>query len=492
MLKHTFKIVGLSVLVLLIVIVTRTLLHTPEAPNLPETVDYSLDEDLLLAHLSESIQFQTISHENSQGVNAQDFANFQYWVSQTYSQLHQTLELKTFNDTMLYKWVGTDTTLKPILITGHYDVVPIIPGTESLWKQPPFSGTIHDGFVWGRGALDDKSGVIGILEAVNYLMARGHQPKRSIYLSFGHDEEIGGVKGAALVADYLEDTGVQLAWSLDEGSFLLDGFLPGVDKLVATINVAEKGMTTLQIVGKGVGGHSSMPPSQTAVGVLAEAITKLEENPIPGGLDGLTLAMFDTTSREMPFSYKMLFANRWLFSGLIEAVLAEDPAMNATLRTTTAPTMLSASVKTNVLPIEAIATVNFRVHPRDTLESIFEHVTEVVENDNVEVRPMEWDGFGLGKSASQVSSWESKGYISIEKSIKSIYGDVIVAPGLMLAASDSRHYGRVSDNAYRFNPFPLTRDQLTGFHGTNERIGADDFIRGVKVYIRLLEVGSSQ
>ena len=163
-----------------------------------------------------------------------------------------------------------------------------------------------------------------------------------------------------MVADYLEASEVQLAWSLDEGSFLLDGFLPGVDKLVASVNVAEKGSTTLQIVGKGAGGHSSMPPSQTAVGVLAEAITKLEENPMSGGLDGLALAMFDTTSREMPFTLKMLFANRWLFSGLIEAILAKDPATNAMLRTTTAPTMLSASVKTNVLAIEAIATVNFR------------------------------------------------------------------------------------------------------------------------------------
>ena len=490
--KRIFKVIALGAIVLLIIIVIRALLHTPETTSLQKTVDYSLDEDLMLAHLSESIRFQTISHERSQDLNADAFDKFQAWVSQTYSQLHQTLVLKMFNGTMLYKWEGTDPTLKPILVTGHYDVVPVIPGTESLWQQPPFSGTIYDGFVWGRGALDDKSGVVGILEAVSHLVARGYQPKRTVYLSFGHDEEIGGAKGAALVADFLETNGVQLAWSLDEGSFLLDGVLPGVDKLVATVNVAEKGTTTLQIVGKGVGGHSSMPPSQTAVGILAAAITKLEKEPMPGGLDGLSLALFDTTSREMPFTLKLLFANRWLFSGLIEATLAKDPATNAMLRTTTAPTMLSASVKTNVLPIEAIATVNFRVHPRDSVASIFDHVREVVENDNVEVRPMAWDGFGLGKPASQVSSWESAGYKNIEQSVKNIYGDVIVAPGLMVAVSDSRHYGRVADDAYRFNPFPLTKAQLTGFHGTNERIGTEDFVRGVKVYIRILELGSNQ
>ena len=490
--KRIFNVLALSALALLSVIVIRALLHTPKITDQVERVDYALDEGLILAHLSESIQFQTISHQGSLDLNADDFDNFQTWVSQTYSQLHQTLELKMFNGTMLYKWAGTDSALKPILVTGHYDVVPVIPGTEDLWQQPPFSGVISDGFVWGRGALDHKSGVIGILEAVNYLMVKGYQPKRTIYLSFGHDEEIGGAKGAALVADYLEASGVQLAWSLDEGSFLLDGFLPGVDKLVASINVAEKGSTTLQIVGRGVGGHSSMPPKQTAVGVLAAAITKLEENPIPGRLAGLSLALFDTTSREMPFTLKLLFANRWLFGSLIDAELSKNPGLNATLRTTTAPTMLSASVKTNVLPIEAIATVNFRVHPRDTIESIFEHVREVVGSDNIEVRPMRWDGFGLGKPASQVSSWKSSGFKNIEGSVRNIYGDVIVVPGITVAATDSRHYERVADDAYRFTPVPLTKAQLAGFHGTNERIGVDDFVRGVKVYIRILELGSSQ
>ena len=151
--RRIFKLLVISILVLLVIIITRALLHTPETSSLQETVDYSLDEDLMLAHLSESIRFKTISHENSQGLNAGAFDNFQAWVSQTYSQLHQTLELKMFNGTMLYKWVGTDPTLKPILLTGHYDVVPIIPGTESLWQQPPFSGTIDGGFVWGLSLI---------------------------------------------------------------------------------------------------------------------------------------------------------------------------------------------------------------------------------------------------------------------------------------------------------------------------------------------------
>ncbi|MCP5109796.1 MAG: M20/M25/M40 family metallo-hydrolase, partial [bacterium] len=212
------------------------------------------------------------------------------------------------------------------------DVVPVIPGTESSWQAPPFAGVIRDGIIWGRGTLDDKSGVIAQLEAVSELLDKGFRPARDIYFSFGHDEEVGGFAGAGRVAAYLKDRGVQLAWSLDEGSFVFDGLLPGVEPYFAAINVAEKGSLTLQIVASAAGGHSSMPPKQTAVGILAEAITHLEANPVPGGLTGLSGQMFDTASRYMPFTYRALFANRWLFDGVIEDQLSGVSFSNAMLR----------------------------------------------------------------------------------------------------------------------------------------------------------------
>jgi len=207
-----------------------------------------------------------------------------------------------------------------------------------------------------------------------------------------------------------------------------------------------------------------------------------------GELEGLSLQMFDEMSRHMPFIYKIAFANRWLFGGLIDSYLAKIPATNAMIRTTTAPTMLSASIKTNVLPIEAVGTVNFRIHPRNSVEDVFDHVRELVESDDVEIREMHYSG----SQASEVSSWESSGYKVIESSVREIYGDVVVAPGLMIAGSDSRHYGKVADDAYRFNPFPLSNEEFAGFHGTNERIETDAFIKGIKTYIRIIEVGASK
>jgi carboxypeptidase PM20D1 len=470
------------------IVVVRTLLHQPDPLEAVTRLTIDVDEQAIARHLSEAIRFQTVSHQRTADIEVEPFEGFIGWMEHTYPEVHASMDLVRLGGyTLLYRWAGADPGLQPILITGHYDVVPVIPGTEGRWTHPPFAGRIVDGVIWGRGALDDKSAVIAQIEAASLLLKDGYRPQRTVYFSFGHDEELGGSDGAAAVADYLGDQGVQLAWSLDEGSFVLDGMMPGVESLMAAINVAEKGSVTLDIVARAAGGHSSMPPPQTAVGLLAEAITRLETNPVPGGLSGLSAQMFDTISRHMPFGSRALFANRWLFGGVIEEQLSAAPFSNAMLRTTTAPTMLSASVKVNVLPIEAIATVNFRLHPRDTVAGLVDYVKAVVEDDNVEVRLTP----GAGRSASEVSDWNAAGFGVIRRSIREVYGDVIITPGLMIAGSDSRHYGKVADNAYRFNPMIVGPDDLAGFHGTNEKIGVKNLAQATRTYAQIIRTGSS-
>jgi carboxypeptidase PM20D1 len=473
--------------VLISVVLIRTWLHQPDAiAEVPEVV-IDVDEAAIAGRLAEAIRFRTVSHQSPADFEAAEFEGFIAWVAARYPDFHATLDLTRLGGyTLLYRWQGSNPDLQPVLVTGHYDVVPVIPGTESLWRHPPWAGVIADDVIWGRGALDDKSAVIAQLEAATLLLEEGFSPARTIYFSFGHDEEVGGPAGAASVAKYLAEEGVQLAWSLDEGSFVFDGMLPGVEPLMAAINVAEKGSVTLQIVAKADGGHSSMPPRQTAVGLLAEAITRLEANPVPGGLTGLSGQMFDTASRHMPFGYRMLFANRWLFDSLIEDQLSAVTFSNAMLRTTTAPTMLSASVKVNVLPIEAVATVNFRVHPRDSVDDVVNHVRAIVESELVEVRVPA----GSGRPASKVSSWESPGFAVIQQALGEVYGTIVVTPGLMIAGSDTRHYGKVADNAFRFNPMMVSQEDLTGFHGTNEKISISNLAQGVRSYVQILRHGS--
>ena len=485
MVKRFFGYSLVALALLLFVILIRAYIHQPDIPETNTERALVLDERKAIENLSRSIQFETISHPDYEKFDYDEFQRFLSWLEEEYFQVFKNLEKKYLGETLLLKWKGEDPSLDPILLTGHYDVVPVRDDANSIWQENPFSGKIDDEYVWGRGALDDKSGVIAILEAVDYLLTQDFVPNRTIYLSFGHDEEIGGRRGAGKVAEFLINEGVKLEWTLDEGSFLLKDIIPGVNKPVAVINVAEKGSLTIEVIGKAEGGHSSMPSSNSSVGHLAEALLKLEDNPIPGKLEGISLGLFDEVSKQMPFQYKILFANLWLFEPVINSFLSNSPTMNAVIRTTTAPTMLSASSRINVLASEAKGTVNFRLHPRDNPETIINFVNDLIGNENIEVKKL-----SAGTLASSVSDWDTDGYRAISNSVREVYGDIIVAPGLMVGGSDSKHYGKAAKNSYRFNPFPLSASELSGLHGIDERIKKEDFLDGVRSYIRIIQSGS--
>ena len=468
--------------VLLAVVAFRTLTYAPQAaPVLAGQVAIDVDEAAVLRRLSEAIRFETVSQQPPEPMDTEAFEGFLAWLQGAYPEAFVRLGVERIGGySLLLTWPGSDPSLAPVLLAGHYDVVPVIAGTENLWTHPPFAGRVADGFVWGRGALDNKNAVVGLMEAVTWMLQRNEQPRRTVYLSFGHDEEIGGEDGARRVVEHLRAAGVQLAWSLDEGSFVYYDFFPGVTLPVATINTAEKGSLTLRIVARAEGGHSSMPPRQTAVGRLARALVALEQNPLPGGLEGLAAASFDAIGPHMPWLPRMMFANRWLFGPLVERELSQLSFADAMMRTTTAPTMLAASPKVNVLPIEASATVNFRVHPRDSLEDVVRHVTALVADEfvRVEVEP--------GRAASAVADRDSEGFQLVEAAVRAEFGNLVVAPGLLVAATDSRHYGEIADDALRFNPMVVTPAEVAGFHGTNERISSAGMLQGVRTYVRLL------
>ena len=476
----------LALALLLSVILIRAYLHQPDVYEIKAKGALVLDEIKAIENLSKSIQFQTISHPDYEKFDYKEFQRFLSWLETEYFQVFKNLEKKYLGKTLLLKWQGEVADLNPILLTGHYDVVPVRSDADSVWQESPFSGKIDADYVWGRGALDDKSGVIAILEAVNYLLANNFSPRRTVYLSFGHDEEIGGRRGAGKVTEFLLNEGVELEWTLDEGSFLLQDIIPGINKPVAVINVAEKGSLTIQVIGKAEGGHSSMPSAKSSVGYLSEALLKLENNPVPGKLEGISLGLFDEVSKQMPFQYKILFANLWLFEPLINNFLSDSPTMNAVIRTTTAPTMLSASNRLNVLASEAVGTVNFRLHPRDNPEKIVSFAKDLISNENIEVKKL-----SAGTLASPVSDWETEGYRAISNSVREVYGDIIVAPGLMVGGSDSKHYAKAAKNSYRFNPFPLSAKELSGLHGIDERIKKDDFLNGIRSYIKIIQSGAN-
>ncbi len=308
-------------------------------------------------------------------------------------------------------------------------------------------------------------------------------PPRTVYLAFGHDEEIGGHDGAARIAELLASRGVELACVLDEGGFVTQGVLPGIDPPIAVVGIAEKGYLSLELTAESAGGHSSKPPRNTAAGVLSRAIARLEAEPFPTRLDGATEAMFDRIGPSLPFAKRLVFANLWLFRPLVRRTLSGAPATDAMVRTTTAATMFSGSEKENVLPIRASAVVNFRILPGDTADSVTERVIRVIDDPRVTVRPRP-----NRNDPSPVSSPEGPFFRHLERSIHEVSteDDLIVAPYLLIAQTDSRHFIPLSDAVYRFVGARVTGDELNGFPGTDERIAASEYARAIRVYYRFI------
>jgi carboxypeptidase PM20D1 len=401
-----------------------------------------------------------------------------------FPRAHATLAREVVGgQSLLYTWKGMDQSATPVLLMAHMDVVPVEPGTESSWTHGPFSGDVADGFVWGRGTLDDKVGVMAILEAVEILLKQEFRPRQMILLAFGHDEEIGGQEGAARIAALLKSRGVRVKYALDEGMVITHGVVPGLNPPAALIGIAEKGYASVELTAVSPGGHSSMPPPQTAAGIVAAAVAALESHPMPAALDGPMAQMFDRLAPEMPFWRRLPLWNRWLFDALIVGQLESLPTTNATLRTTTAATIIEAGVKDNVLPARARAVVNFRIKPGETVKDVLAHVTKVVNDRRVEIRLVEP---GSGQDPSPQSKTTSWGFRTIERTIRQVMPEAVVAPALVVGATDTRHYQALADDVYRFLPFVLRPDDMARIHGTDERISVEGYANCVRFYVQLL------
>lgn len=367
---------------------------------------------------------------------------------------------------------------------GHLDVVPVEGKSEHQWTEQPFSGKVQDGYIWGRGALDDKSSVFGILEAVELLLQKNYAPERTVYLAFGHDEEVSGINGAIRIAAWLQQQGVQAEYVLDEGLVVLEQALPGLEQPLAMIGVAEKGYTTLRLTAKlPEGGHSSMPPQGTAIGILSQALVTLENEPFPAKIDGATAGLLRYAGPETWLPYKVLFANLWLTGGVLMGQLGKEPAANAIIRTTTAPTMLQGGVRENVLPTEATAVINFRILPGETVESVRAYVQETIDNERITVEIMQEE---FSSNPSPISATNTFGFEVLQRSMQEVFPDVVVAPALVVGATDSRHYSQLTNNIYRFMPVQLTKADLKRIHGIDERISVEQYKQMIRFYRQLI------
>lgn len=478
----------LALFLLLAVLVVRALRLRPRREVVAPLPAGGTDLDAAAEHLAGAVRFPTISYADREKYDRQAFLGLHDYLAASFPRVHAALTREVVGDySLLYTWPGQDLQLKPIVLMAHLDVVPVEAGSEGTWTYPPFSGEIAEGYVWGRGAMDSKFGVIGALEAVESLLAEGFQPRRTVLLAFGCDEEVSGQMGARQIAALLEARGVVPEYVLDEGGAVIQGMVPLLNRPVAMVAVAEKGYLSLELTVETEGGHSSTPPRQTAIGILGTAITRLERRRPRARLTGPARLSFEALGRELGWPLRLVLANLWLFAPLIERLAARSPEIDALLRTTTAPTIFQAGVKDNILPLKAQAVVNFRIRPGETVDDVVAHVRRVLGRLPVQVSPYEGKP---GWGPSPVADASSASYALLERTIGQLFPETVVVPFMVMGGTDSRYYGRLTPNVYRFAPMLATRGDLKRAHGTDERVAVEDCRRGAAFYRQLIRASA--
>ena len=444
-----------------------------------QSIDSSTFFKSSIERLSKAIQIRTISYDDPAKYDSTVFYQFKHLLEQSYPLIHTNLKRIIFNDfSFLYEWPGRNNLFEPYVLMAHSDVVPVEEEALSLWKVPPFSGEVITDTIWGRGTVDDKGSLIAILEAVEYLLSSHYTPERTIYLCFGHDEEISGNLGGREMSDWFRQQKIKPELVLDEGLEVMNKKFPGLKKPVALIGVAEKGYATFDLRVEKNGGHSSAPENETAIDILVSALNRLQDKKSPAKLIPLVDTFFRKIKGNLPYSIRSAVNNQWLFKKAILRQMEKTYVTNAIIRTTLVTTIIKSGIKDNVIPTIATATVNCRILPGETLNEVESFISKVIKDERVKV-------------TRTINCWEvppftshtGPAYKSIEKLAQQFFPDATAAPFFVIGATDSRYFRTISEGVINFNPVV----DSDGVHGINERRSTQDFERMIRFYIQLIK-----
>ncbi|WP_231691257.1 M20/M25/M40 family metallo-hydrolase [Aureliella helgolandensis] len=454
----------------------------------------ALDESTVEEHLSAAIQIPTVSLSMAKLTADSSLHQLRSYLETTFPHLHQLPFIRRtgidfgdeLNPSVLLEWPGRQPQLEPILLMSHMDVVPAERSSLDQWTHPPFSGKSDGEFIWGRGTIDCKHGVMGILEAVSQLVDEGFQPDRTVFIALGHDEELGGASGNKKIAEWMRSQGHKLHLILDEGGCIFTEF-PGLQgRPAALVGIAEKGYLNVELkvdLASEQVGHSSMPPAETAISILSSAVHKAQTHPLPARTEVAMRETLQYIGPEMPSALsRFAMANMWLFQPLIERTLSAKPSGNAMLRSTIASTMITGGTLPNVLPNQAVATLNIRLMPGDSNEAILQHLTTTIGDDRVAI-----DMVPPGSEASAISSTQSAPFQQLHRTIREISNDVVVAPFVLVGATDTVHYADLCNHIYRFIPTRLSEADTRRFHGVNERIAKANYFEIIRFYHQFIK-----
>lgn len=447
--------------------------------------------------LGDAIKIPTVSRSETDQ-NVEEINNLHAYLKSKFSAVFSSEHVDaSYPNTLsiLLRVQGLKPTLNPYLLCAHLDVVPA--GDPEQWDHEPFLGEVvdqdDDQFIYGRGAIDDKHSVVGILQALEILLESGGQPDRTFYVAFGHDEEVSGLNGAGEISKHLkellDENNEKLDFLLDEGMFVMQDVVPGVDDPVIYIGVVEKGWTTLELTVTGDQSHSSAPPRESTIGILAKAVSNLEKHRSPAKFS--SGPEYDSMSYLAPhasFLFKLILSNLWLFKDAVSSVLAGGSELDAIQRTTTAVTIIEGGIKENVIPSFARAIVNHRIHPTEVLDDILEHDKHVIDDERVKI---ETKGYFPPPPISPYSN-DAVPFQVIANSALDVFPGAHITPGTLIANTDTKHYLSLTDKIYRFSPAFISKNDTKRFHGFNERISVNNFVQVVEFYHRVIKNADSQ
>lgn len=473
----------LAVLLLIVAVmpVRTALFMRPPAIHPPLPLP-ECEPEVAAEHLAEALRCRTFTLAGQASPDPAAFIALHGLLERHYPRVHARLECLRFgNHSLLYIWHGSNPNLAPVLFSAHQDVVPAEEGSSGGWRFPPFDGLIAEGAIWGRGALDMKGPLIAIFEAMEMLLREGYHPQRSILVALGEDEESGGYQGAARIATWIAEQGIQPMAVLDEGGAVVEGMIRGIQGPLALVGIAEKGFAVLRVSVEGDEGHAALPPQENAISILARALTRLAAHPLPAHLEHVQNLYAAVGSAARP-GLQFVLANSWLFGSWIARRLSADPRTNALIRTTITPTLIRGGLKENVLPPRAEAWLNVRILPGESLTEVLEHIRQVLGDPRVQVEIVP----GAAWAPSPLASIRTPAYATLQRIITSVYPQALVAPYLMVMASDSRYYAQICPHVYRFAPYYLTPLEIEGIHGVNEHLSIETLGKMIQFYAALM------
>lgn len=466
-----------AIIAFLAIIIVRALRFKPKAEKPLEEAEANVDGARAIESLRRMIQCKTVSYEDLKKIDEAEFDRFRALLSERFPHVYAACTFERIGRTGLLFSLKGKSSEKPSVLMAHYDVVPV---NETGWDKPAFEGIIENDVLWGRGTLDTKGTLCGVMEAAETLLENKFIPENDMYFAFAGDEEIAGDTQPTIV-ETLRARGITPAIVVDEGGAVVDNVFPGVKEPCALIGIGEKGMMNATMTIDGAGGHASAPPPHTGVGLLARAVTKIEDHPFPNRLTKPVAEMFDTLGRRSTFVYRLIFANLWCFMPVLDALCRKSGGeLNAMMRTTCAFTQMEGSAANNVLPPKATIGANLRIIGGETPESALAYMKEVAACERISFAKV------YGMAPSKFSETEGYGWDKLKAAVRATWPEALVSPYLMVACSDSRHYCAISDNVYRFSAMALSKEERGYIHGNNERIPTEKIVRTVQFYLRLL------